>query len=124
MLKPLRQCARPGCRILTADGYCPEHKPKPRTGKRESAQWHYLYVNPRYGWARRRSDQLIEEPFCRECAANGVRTPATEVDHVVPHKGNVNLFMHGELQSLCKSCHSRKTMAENGDLFGRFSRKK
>lgn len=123
MLKPLRKCARPGCRMLTAECYCQEHKPKPRTGKRESAQWHYLYVDPRYGWARRRADHLIAEPFCRECASHGVRTRATEVDHVVPHKGSVDLFLHGELQSLCKSCHSRKTMAENGALFGRFPRK-
>lgn len=32
-------------------------------------------------------------------------TPATVADHVVPHKGNEELFWCGEVQSLCKSCH-------------------
>lgn len=118
MLKPLRRCARPGCRMLTADGYCPAHKPKAE--RKDSASWHYLYTDPRYGWRGRRRGQLIAEPFCRECAAKGIRREATEVDHIVPHKGNVELFLHGELQSLCHSCHSRKTMLENSAAFGRF----
>jgi 5-methylcytosine-specific restriction protein A len=44
---------------------------------------------------------------------------ATDVDHVVPHRGDIKLFMTGELQSLCHSCHSRKTIAENADIFRR-----
>lgn len=110
MLKPLRKCKHPGCRMVTSEGYCPAHKPK--TVRRESASWHYLYTDPRYGWAKRRSDQLIVEPFCRECARHGLRVPATDVDHVTPHRGDIVLFMKGKLQSLCKSCHSRKTAAE------------
>jgi hypothetical protein len=38
-------------------------------------------------------------------AAGGV-TPATVADHVVPHGGDWNKFLLGELQSLCASCHS------------------
>ena len=121
MLKPLRKCARPGCRMLTSESYCPAHKPKAL--RKESAAWHYLYTDPRYGWRNRRQDQLLAEPWCRVCAANGIRTRATDVDHVVPHRGNVELFLKGDLQSLCHSCHSRKTMEENGLLFGRFSPK-
>lgn len=122
MLKPLRKCARPGCRMLTSEGYCPAHKPKPV--RKESAAWHYLYTDPRYGWQKRRRDQLLAEPWCRACAANGIRTRATDVDHIVPHRGNVELFMKGDLQSLCHSCHSRKTMEENGILFGHLPAKK
>ena len=114
-MKPLRRCAYPGCRMLTAAGYCPEHMPKRE--RKESAAWHYLYTAPRFHWGERRRRQLIDEPFCRECAAKGLRVPATDVDHVVPHRGNVELFMHGELESLCHSCHSRKTMQENQAAF-------
>lgn len=113
--KPLRMCKAPGCQKLTAEGYCPEHRPK--TVRKSSAAWHYLYTDPRYGWQQRRSDQLIAEPWCRECARHGLRVPATDVDHVIPHRGNVELFCHGALQSLCHSCHSRKTLAENSDLY-------
>ena len=110
MLKPFRKCKHPGCRMLTADGYCAEHKPK--SVRRESASWHYLYTDPRYRWAERRTEQLLKEPFCRECGGRGCRVAATDVDHIVPHRGSVELFVRGELQSLCHSCHSRKTLAE------------
>ena len=56
MNKPLRKCRYPGCRVLTADGYCPEHKPK--QVRKASAAWHYLYTDPRYGWEYRRSSAV------------------------------------------------------------------
>lgn len=116
MLKPLRRCAYPGCRMLVPGRYCPAHEPQYQRG--DSDAWHYLYTDPRYGWRKRRAEQLAKEPFCRTCAAKGLRVRATEVDHIVPHKGSVELFLHGELQSLCHRCHSRKTAAENGGKFG------
>lgn len=115
MNKPMRMCRAPGCMRLTSEGWCQEHKPK--TERKASAAWHYLYTNPRYGWRKRRDDQLARDPWCRECAKRGLRVRATDVDHVVPHQGDLDLFLHGELQSLCRSCHSRKTMAENAQLF-------
>lgn len=111
MLKPLRKCRYPGCQTLTAEGYCPAHKPK--QVRKASAAWHYLYTDPRYGWATRRARHLLAEPWCRVCGAR-----ATDVDHVQPHRGNVELFIHGELQSLCHSCHAAKTLAENGYYSG------
>lgn len=122
MHKPLRMCRAPGCMKLTSEGWCPDHKPK--DNHKDSAAWHYLYTNPRYGWKKRRSAQLAREPWCRECSDRGKRVRATDVDHIVPHRGNVQLFMYGELQSLCHSCHSRKTMAENAGLFSGSSGKK
>lgn len=110
MLKPMRKCKHPGCRMVTSEGWCPAHKPK--TVRKDSAAWHYLYTDPRYHWAERRTDQLIREPFCRECAKRGLRVWATDADHIVPHRGDVLQFMTGQLQSLCHSCHSRKTMQE------------
>ena len=115
MNKPMRMCKAPGCMKLTAEGWCPEHKPK--HVRKESASWHYLYTDPRYGWKHRREAQLAREPFCRECSKRGYRVRATDVDHVIPHRGDVTLFCKGELQSLCHSCHSRKTMQENGALY-------
>ena len=64
-------------------------------------------------WQRRRRLQLRTFPLCRFCLAGGVTTAATVVDHVAPHKGNWNLFVLGELQSLCAPCHdSRKAIIE------------
>lgn len=109
--KPLRPCRHPGCRELTRDGWCPAHKPK-QTARRESAAWHGWYNLP--VWTDDlRPGQLFAEPFCRECARRGLRTRATDVDHIRDHKGDWALFTaRDNLQSLCHSCHSRKTMGE------------
>ena len=83
-LKPLRPCRHPGCHMLTRDGYCPAHKPK-QAQRRESAEWHWMYFTPE--WTDMlRPNQLLLEPFCRECARRGLRTPATRVDHKDPHR--------------------------------------
>ena len=49
-----------------------------------------------------RPTQLMREPFCRECAKAGRRIRATDVDHIVDHKGNWAVFCdRGNLESLC-----------------------
>ncbi|WP_343073149.1 HNH endonuclease signature motif containing protein [Salicibibacter cibarius] len=57
---------------------------------------------------------LRRNPLCVHCEEDGLLTPATEVDHIVPHKGDKELFWDSEnnWQSLCKSCHSIKTNKE------------
>jgi 5-methylcytosine-specific restriction protein A len=47
------------------------------------------------------------------CHDEGRVTVATLVDHVVPHRGDIDLFwdeLHN-WQSLCAACHARKTTA-------------
>ena len=56
-------------------------------------------------WKRRRNYQLMIEPWCKMCMDHGIATPATIVDHIVPHQGNYLSFRTGALQSLCKSHH-------------------
>ncbi len=111
--KPPRPCRYPGCRELTQDGWCGRHRPK-HTRQEESRQWHKFYLT-RLWRDVLRPEQLIREPFCRECARYGLRTPATDVDHIRAHKGDWAVFSDpANLQSLCHSCHSRKTARENG----------
>lgn len=113
--KPLRPCRRPGCGELTREGWCPLHKlerpPDRRTGTARVSwrRWYSLKL-----WTDDlRPAQLLREPFCRECARYGVRTPASDVDHIQDHKGDWALFTDREnLQSLCHACHSRKTRTE------------
>jgi hypothetical protein len=49
-------------------------------------------------WRRRAALQLKLEPLCAICLQNGQVVPATEADHIVPHKGNERAFWYGELQ--------------------------
>ena len=73
-----------------------------------------LYNTERWRTLRRR--HLLKEPWCVDCLRRGtVAVPATEVDHITAHKGNTDLFYDEDnLQSLCKRCHSRKTVREDG----------
>ena len=109
--KPLRPCKHPGCAELTREGWCPKHKPG-EAARRESAAWHRWYSLPI--WTDDlRPMQLLREPWCRECARRGLRVQATDVDHIADHKGDWGKFTdRSNLESLCHSCHSRKTMRE------------
>lgn len=46
------------------------------------------------------------------CLQQEIVEPATVADHMVPHRGEADLFWYGELQSLCASCHSSDKQAE------------
>ena len=118
--KPLRPCRRPGCPELTREGWCPAHKPR-QAARKESAAYHSWYSKPI--WVDDlRPAQLLREPFCRECARRYPRsdprhrTRATVVDHVIPFRGIWALFVDpANHQSLCKSCHDRKTALEQAE---------
>ena len=112
-LKPQRPCRHAGCTQLTRDGYCPEHKPQQEACRSvEGQSWRWLYQTDM--WRNDlRPAQLLHQPFCQSCAAKRIRTTATDVDHIKPHRGNQNVFQDSaNLQSLCHSCHSQKTARE------------
>ena len=72
---------------------------------------HPLYRTAR--WQKLRAVQLAAYPLCVMCRQMGRINPATVADHVEPHKGDVEKFWTGDLQSLCKHCHdSHKKSAE------------
>ncbi len=55
------------------------------------------------------------------CAAEGVTTLATDLDHIKAHKRDMKLFWDvTNWQGLCHKHHSRKTAKEDGG-FGRGS---
>jgi 5-methylcytosine-specific restriction enzyme A len=100
--KPHSPCSQPGCPgIALTGGRCRTHArtPQPRPSK----------VARGYDreWQRIRAAQLRRQPECEMCGE-----PATDVDHILPlRKGGDNGV--GNLQSLCKRCHSRKTARED-----------
>ncbi len=66
-------------------------------------------------WRRVRAWKLAHSPLCEDCNERGLTTAATEVDHV--HRlEDGGTHSDENLRSLCKSCHSRKTVAVDGGL--------
>ncbi len=63
-------------------------------------------------WQRLRRWFLMRHPLCEHCERKGRATPATEVDHVVPIRAGGPRLDQANLQALCKSCHSRKTVRD------------
>jgi 5-methylcytosine-specific restriction protein A len=106
----LRQrCTYPGCQELLEPGKhgrCKDH-PYPDAHDANSKK---LYDS--WQWKRLRKRQLAMQPWCEECLKSGIYTSASEVDHKEPHNGDPTKFFTGQLQSLDKICHSRKTASE------------
>jgi len=76
--------------------------------------WDQWYTHS--AWRRRRRLQLLREPFCCYCLAQGRNVVASVVDHVTPHRGDRTLFKLGPLQSLCEGCHNstKQQVERNG----------
>lgn len=112
--KPKRPCSYPGCPELTNGRYCERHeKEMTREYNRNNRAYKYLYNTAR--WKKLRIKFLKENPLCAECGKIGIVRPAEVVDHIIPHKGNKELFWDEDnLQALCKECHDRKTAKEDG----------
>lgn len=101
--RALRPCAYPGCPNLVKHGRCSQHK------LQRDLAIHRLYSTH---WKQRRTIQLAREPWCADHLAKGEYVEATDVHHIQPHHGDEYKFFTGELQSLCKPCHSRHTLEE------------
>ena len=70
-------------------------------------------------WQRYREQFLAQRPWCECDRCKGSYVPASVVDHIVPHKGNRELFWDpNNHQAMAKQCHDRKTAREDGG-FGR-----
>lgn len=97
-----------GCPKLTRERYCEDHKEL----SNNYDQYRDNAARRGYGnqWRKSRVAYLTQHPICVRCG-----DIATVVDHIVPHKGNMDLFWKvGNWQPLCKTCHDRKTVKEDG----------
>jgi len=61
-------------------------------------------------WRNLRSYHLMESPLCVECEKEGRLITANVVDHIIPRRKRPDLELdQSNLQSLCDSCHNRKS---------------
>jgi predicted CXXCH cytochrome family protein len=67
-------------------------------------------------WRKLAKMHLAREPLCRLCLKRGIVTLASVVDHVTPHKGDLNAFLTAPVQALCVRCHN--TTKQRLELYG------
>ncbi len=72
-----------------------------------------LYATNHKRWLADRRIQLDKQPLCEHCEQMGRITPATDVDHINNSAKHESDFVPDNYQSLCRSCHSIKTKADN-----------
>ena len=105
----LRPCAYPTCSELVSSGRCATHAQQQEQGR---SNWEVRRWYRTARWRKLRNLILNEYPLCRACVAEGTLQPSTDVDHIIPHRGNSDLFWdETNLQGLCATHHSRKTKA-------------
>lgn len=63
-------------------------------------------------WRRVSAQHRAKHPMCAHCALSGKLTPATETDHVRPIRLGGASLDQANLQSLCTSCHAKKSAKE------------
>lgn len=74
-----------------------------------------------YRWQQARAGYLNKHPLCVECEKEGRVEVATDLDHIVPHKGDMEKFWQREnWQGLCKRHHSEKTAREDGGFGNKY----
>jgi len=109
-----RPCSHHGCPNLTAERFCEQHKKQ----EQQRQDRYRGTANERgYGvrWQRARLIYLREHPLCAICMEQGLITAGEVVDHIIPHKGDYELFWdETNWQTLCKRCHDVKTATEDG----------
>ena len=98
---------------MPGGGRCPQHKRETwrEQDSRRGSSTKRLY---NYRWQQASKAYLAANPLCVKHLAKNETAASTEVDHINPHRGDLDLFRDRDnWQALCKSCHSTKTAREN-----------
>jgi 5-methylcytosine-specific restriction protein A len=104
-----RPCATPRCPNLTQHGpRCTEHTRAKEKARGTRQQRGYDAAHER--WAKA---VLNRDPCCLHCEADGVTTPATHADHIVPWQDGGAKLDIANGQGLCGRHHGVKTRTEN-----------
>ena len=102
-----KYCRAYPCGGMAVEGssYCKEHQPPPAPKLVDN-----FYVS--VAWRRYRNWFITNNPLCKKCESHGLTVLADVVDHRLPLKDGGEPFDEDNTQSLCHSCHNRKTAEE------------
>lgn len=116
-----KPCAYPACgkAVPAADRFCERHRKAnaARINRERQEDPVKRARNAFYdskAWKDLRAWQLAAFPLCRHCELAGRLVSATVADHIIERKSGGAELDAANLQSLCKSCHSKKTRRDEG----------
>ena len=124
-VRPKRPCSHPGCPELVTSGQCEAHQAQAKERRAADVQRYDLLrgsaAQRGYDarWTAYSRQYRKDYPLCVRCLAAGLLVSVERgghVDHIKPVTGPHDpLFWDpANHQSLCRSCHSEKTAAEDG----------
>ena len=67
-------------------------------------------------WRKAAKRYRLANPLCFECEKNDIVTPVKVVDHIIPINRGGDKLNEKNFQSLCESCHNRKSSSEKGGI--------
>lgn len=111
--QPLRECKAHGCKALTREGYCPDHK---HVQQEETKHYNKHSRNKTItsfykstDWKRTRELVLLRDNrLCQRCLREHRFTPADMVHHIVEVKQDWSKRLDlSNLESLCNACHNK-----------------
>lgn len=104
-----KACRVRGCRSTTTDpsGYCEQHKGEGWKSYKPGQSRHQRGYGTKWEGIRERILKR-DKGLCQDHLKQGVAKSASCVDHITP-KAHGGTDADSNLQSLCWSCHARKT---------------
>jgi 5-methylcytosine-specific restriction enzyme A len=96
--KPLRPCNHPGCRNLSATGYCDIHRKEKYQDDRKSSRQRGYDTQ----WEKVRAVKLRRNPICEDCGVI-----AAMVHHKRAIADGGSRYDMDNLKSLCWQCHGK-----------------
>jgi 5-methylcytosine-specific restriction protein A len=120
-----------GCGVLVERGRCAAHQ-KQQQQQADSTRGNSAERGYTWRWRKARESWLRSHPLCGDrhrgssdqhslCLQQGRVSAAHVVDHIVPHKGDDDLFWNSDnWQSLCTDCHNMKTAREDGGFGNKY----
>lgn len=107
-MKPMKPCKHPGCRKISPDGYCDEHKKIRDKKYRNNQDNKRLGASERgynWNWHKVRKMKLNKDPLCERCKKEKKVVVATLVHHKDRNPKN---NIEENLESLCVICHEEE----------------
>ena len=112
---PNKPCNYPGCPVTTTSRYCDKHKKhiQKQYDKQRGSRIERGYTND---WIKYSRNYRQRNPLCVICLRDNIIKPSQHTDHINPVSGprDPQFWNPDNHQALCASCHSKKTVKEDG----------